>query len=138
MSSKNRHNQKLGSTISRSDQRIANTAEVFTPPALCDKMILGIPESVLKDPTSTFLDNSAGNGNFIVQLKKVLMRYHSREHVLNNMLYAVEFMEDNHSEMCKRLGVSVDHPHYVCANGLEYHYRFDGTEGDVTLDQFFG
>ena len=106
MSSKNRHNQKLGSTISRSDQRIANTAEVFTPPALCDKMILGIPESVLKDPTSTFLDNSAGNGNFIVQLKKVLMRYHSREHVLNNMLYAVEFMEDNHSEMCKRLGVS--------------------------------
>ena len=138
MSSKNRHNQKLGSTISRSDQRIANTAEVFTPPALCDKMILGLPESVLKDPTSTFLDNSAGNGNFIVQLKKVLMRYHSREHVLNNMLYAVEFMEDNHSEMCKRLGVSVDHPHYVCANGLEYHYRFDGTEGDVTLDQFFG
>ena len=82
MSSKNRHNQKLGSTISRSDQRIANTAEVFTPPALCDKMILGIPESVLKDPTSTFLDNSAGNGNFIVQLKKVLMRYHSREHCL--------------------------------------------------------
>ena len=63
MSSKNRHNQKLGSTISRSDQRIANTAEVFTPPALCDKMILGLPESVLKDPTSTFLDNAAGNGS---------------------------------------------------------------------------
>ena len=137
MSSKNRHNQKLGSTISRSDQRIANTAEVFTPPALCDKMILGIPESVLKDPTSTFLDNSAGNGNFIVQLKKILMRWHSREHVLNNMLYAVEFMEDNHNEMCDRLGVPVDHPHYVCADALEYHYRFDGTIGDVTLDQFF-
>ena len=137
MSSKNRHNQKLGSTISRSDQRIANTAEVFTPPALCDKMILGLPESVLKDPTSTFLDNSAGNGNFIVQLKSILMRWHSKEHILNNMLYAVEFMEDNHKEMCERLGVSVDHPHYVCANGLEYHYRFDGTKGDVTLDQFF-
>ena len=137
MSSKNRHNQKLGSTISRSDQRIANTAEVFTPPALCDKMILGLPESVLKDPTSTFLDNSAGNGNFIVQLKSILMRWHSKEHILNNMLYAVEFMEDNHKEMCESLGVPVDHPHYVCANGLEYHYRFDGTKGDVTLDQFF-
>ena len=137
MSSKNRHNQKLGSTISRSDQRIANTAEVFTPPALCDKMILGIPESVLKDPTSTFLDNSAGNGNFVIQLKKVLMRYHSRDHIVNNMLYAVEFMEDNHKEMCERLGVPVDHPHYVNADALEYHYRFDGTIGDVTLDQFF-
>ena len=137
MSSKIRHNQKLGSTISRSDQRIANTAEVFTPPALCDKMILGIPESVLKDPTSTFLDNSAGNGNFVIQLKKALMRYHSRDHIVNNMLYAVEFMEDNHKEMCERLGVPVDHPHYVNADALEYHYRFDGTIGDVTLDQFF-
>ena len=65
------------------------------------------------------------------------MRYHSRDHIVNNMLYAVEFMEDNHKEMCERLGVPVDHPHYVCANGLEYHYRFDGTKGDVTLDQFF-
>ena len=137
MSSKNRHNQKHGSDITRSDDRISNTGEVFTPPSLCDKMILGLPESALKDPTSTFLDNSAGNGNFIVQLKNILMRWHSRDHVLNNMLYAVEFMEDNHKEMCERLGVSVDHPHYVCANGLEYHYRFDGTEGDVTLDQFF-
>ena len=137
MSSKNKHNQKIGSDITRSDDRISNTGEVFTPPSLCDKMILGLPESVLKDPTSTFLDNSAGNGNFIVQLKSILMRWHSKEHILNNMLYAVEFMEDNHKEMCERLGVSVDHPHYVCANGLEYHYRFDGTKGDVTLDQFF-
>tara|TARA_B100000427_G_scaffold155159_1_gene129050 strand:- start:75 stop:491 length:417 start_codon:yes stop_codon:yes gene_type:complete len=138
MSSKNRHNQKIGSDITRSDDRISNTGEVFTPPSLCDKMILGLPESVLKDPTSTFLDNAAGNGNFVVQLKKVLMRWHSKEHILNNMLYAVEFMEDNHREMCKRLGVPVDHPHYVNADALEYHYRFDGTDGPLTLDQFFG
>tara|TARA_B100000965_G_scaffold2423_1_gene1892 strand:- start:1467 stop:1883 length:417 start_codon:yes stop_codon:yes gene_type:complete len=137
MSSKNRHNQKHGSDITRSDDRINNTGEVFTPPSLCDKMIRGIPKSVLKDPTSTFLDNSAGNGNFVIQLKKVLMRYHSRDHIVNNMLYAVEFMEDNHKEMCERLGVPVDHPHYVNADALEYHYRFDGTIGDVTLDQFF-
>ena len=136
MSSKNRHNQKHGSDITRSDDRIDITGEVFTPPSLCDKMIRGIPKSVLKDPTSTFLDNSAGNGNFVIQLKKVLMRYHSRDHIVNNMLYAVEFMEDNHKEMCERLGVPVDHPHYVNADALEYHYRFDGT-GDATLDQFF-
>ena len=137
MSSKNRHNQKHGSDITRSDDRIDITGEVFTPPSLCDKMIRGIPKSVLKDPTSTFLDNSAGNGNFVIQLKKVLMRYHSRDHIVNNMLYAVEFMEDNHKEMCERLGVPVDHPHYVNADALEYHYRFDGTIGDVTLDKFF-
>ena len=134
MSSKNRHNQKYGSDITRSDDRILNTGEVSTPPSLCDKMILGLPESVLKDPTSTFLDNAAGNGNFIVQLKKDLMRYHSREHVLTNLLYAVEFMEDNHSEMCKRLGVSVDHPHYVCADALEYDYSFGEPIG---VEQYF-
>ena len=88
MSSKNRHNQKHGSDITRSDDRINNTGEVFTPPSLCDKMIRGIPKSVLKDPTSTFLVTSAGNGNFVIQLKKALMRYHSRDHIVNNMLYA--------------------------------------------------
>jgi hypothetical protein len=53
------------------------------------------------------------------------------------MLYAVELMEDNHKELCKRLGVPTTHPHYVCADALEYHYRFDGTIGHPTLDQFF-
>ena len=33
-------------------------------------------------------------------------------------------MTDNHSDMCNRLGVSVDHPHFVCANALEYDYNF--------------
>ena len=40
------------------------------------------------------------------------------------MLYAIELMKDNHKEMCERLGVPIDHPHYVCANALEYDYNF--------------
>ena len=40
------------------------------------------------------------------------------------MLYAIELMEDNHAEMCKRVGVPVDHPHFVCANALEYDCSF--------------
>jgi hypothetical protein len=53
------------------------------------------------------------------------------------MLYAVELMEDNHKELCRRLDVPTNHPHYVCYNALEYHYRFDGTLGPTTLDQFY-
>ena len=100
-------------------------------------MIDAYPIEDLKDPNSTFLDNSAGSGNFLVGLKDRLLQYHSEEHILNNMLYGVEYMEDNHKELCNRLGVSTTHPHYVCADALNYHYKFDGTPLEATLDGFF-
>ena len=123
-SNKNRHNSNTGSEIERSDERIDSTGEVFTPPELCASMVSEIPEDVLKDPNSTFLDNSAGSGNFLVALRDELLKYHSLQHINDNMLYAVELMEDNHAELCERLGVSVDHPHFICANALEYDYSF--------------
>ena len=79
---------------------------------------------IKKNPNSTFLDNSAGSGNFLVTLKNILLQYHDEQHILNNMLYAVELMEDNHLELCKRLGVEPDHPHYVCHDALTYDYSF--------------
>lgn len=136
MSSKNHHNQQHGSAIERSDERINQTAEVFTPIALIEQMIAEIPVSQLKDPDSKFMDNCAGSGNFIVCMYKALRKYHTRKHIIANMLYAVELMEDNHVEMCKRLRVPTDHPHFVCADATQYHYRFDGTTGPVTVEQF--
>ena len=131
---KNKHNKEVGSNIERSDERIKETQEVFTPQELVEKMIDEIPEEVLKDPYNTFIDNSAGSGNFLVGLKNRLCQYHSEEHVLNHMLYAVEMMEDNHKELCERLGVSIDHPHYVCADALEYDYSFGELIG---IEKFF-
>lgn len=131
---KNKHNIETGSTIERSDERIKETQEVFTPMDLVENMIDEIPLDILKDPESTFLDNSAGSGNFIVALKNRLCNYHSEEHVINHMLYAVELMEDNHKELCERVGVSVDHPHYVCADALEYDYSFGELIG---IEKFF-
>lgn len=122
--SKNSHNITVGSAIERSNERIDKTGEVFTPIELCRKMVSEIPEEILTNPESTFLDNSAGNGNFLIALKEELLKYHEQEHILNHMIYAVELMEDNHKELCERLGVSVDHPHYVCADALAYDYTF--------------
>jgi hypothetical protein len=121
---KNKHNELLGSDIERSDERIDLTGEVFTPIELCQQMIDEIPEEQLKNPNSKFIDPAAGNGNFVIALKQKLIKYHTEDHVLNHMLYAVELMEDNHKEMCERLGVPVDHPHYVCADALTYDYSF--------------
>ena len=133
MGNKNTHNKNVGSTIDRSDERIVITQEVFTPMELCDVMVNEIPLDILKNPESKFLENSAGSGNFVVALLNRLKEYHSEEHIVNNMLYAVELMEDNHKEMCDRLGVSIDHPHYVCHDALTYDYSFGEPQG---LEQF--
>ena len=131
---KNVHNSTVGSSIERTDERIDSTGEVFTPTELCASMVSEIPESILKNPKSTFIDNSAGCGNFMVALQTELLKYHDLTHINDNMLFAVELMEDNHAEMCNKLGVSVDHPHYVCANALEYNYSFGEPVG---LEAFF-
>ena len=131
---KNKHNIETGSNIERSDERIKETQEVFTPPELVELMIDEIAVSLLKDPSSKFIDNSAGCGNFLIGLKNRLCLYHSEKHVLNHMLYAVELMEDNHKELCGRLGVTTHHPHYVCADALEYDYSFGEPIG---VEQFF-
>ena len=131
---KNKHNQNVGSEIERSDERINETQEVFTPMELVEQMIDDIPLDTLRDSTSTFLDNSAGSGNFIIGLKNRLCLYHSEDHVLNHMLYAVELMQDNHKEMCERLGVAVNHPHYVCHDALTYDYSFGKPVG---VERFF-
>jgi type I restriction-modification system DNA methylase subunit len=135
--SKNNHNSKAGSNIERSNERITATSEVFTPVELICLLLDQIPEEVLMNPESKFLDNAAGCGNFFLALKDILLQYHSEEHIINNMFYAVEFMEDNHKELCQKLGVSMDHLHYVHADALQYHYEFNGTPAQMTLDQFF-
>jgi len=126
---KNTHNENVGSEVVRSDERIDQTGEVFTPMELCAEMVSEIPESVLMNENSTFLDDAAGSGNFMLALQTELLKYHSLSHINDNMLYAVELMADNHAEMCNRLGVSVDHAHFVCHNALEYDYSFGNPIG---------
>ena len=96
---------------------------------LCHQMVNEISQSTLKDPSSTFLDPSAGSGNFLLALQTELLKYHELTHINDNMLFGVELMEDNHQEMCNRLGVSTTHPHIVCANALEYDYSFGQAVG---------
>lgn len=122
--SKNTHNSIVGSDIERSDERIDLTGEVFTPMELCAEMVSELPQSVLQNAKSTFLDPAAGSGNFLLALQEELLKYHDLTHINDNMLYGVELMEDNHAEMCKKLGVSVDHPHFVCADATKYDYSF--------------
>ena len=44
MKSKNVHNQETGSSVERSNKRIEDNGEVFTPDFLCHQMIDCIPD----------------------------------------------------------------------------------------------
>ena len=111
----------------RGKERVKKTAEVFTPMDLCLQMVREIPEEKLADPNTTYLDNSCGDGNFLVTLLQVLTEEygHPRSHVLDNQLFGVDLMPDNIATVRERLGVSEDHPHFVCHDGLTYDYSFE-------------
>jgi len=115
----------------RGRKRVKQTGEVFTPLDLCERMVREIPEEKLKDADAKFLDNSCGDGNFLVTLLKVLSEYHDAEHVLNNMIYGVDLMPDNVVTAKERLGLKKEMKgwhHIVCENGLEYDYTFEVPE----------
>jgi ubiquinone/menaquinone biosynthesis C-methylase UbiE len=89
-------------------------------------MVRDISEEKLKDPNTTYLDNSCGDGNFLVALLQVLTEEygHDRDHVVDNQLYGVDIMEDNIEVAKARLGVPHDHPNFVCHDSLTYDYSF--------------
>ena len=111
----------------RGRDRVKVTAEVFTPMDVCLNIVESISLVDLQNPDSKFLDNSCGDGNFLVTLLDVLSRYHDRDHVLNEMIYGVDLMPDNVAEAKNRLGLTPKDKgwhHVVCADGLSYNYDF--------------
>lgn len=132
------------SGIERDILRKKETAEVFTSTELVqdilDKEEQNSP-NMFKDWTNTYMDNSCGDGQFLseVVIRKMERSGCSLEQALSTT-YGVELMEDN-VKLCKeRLAGPNPTPeileildrNIVCADALTYHYRFDGTESNVT------
>jgi hypothetical protein len=133
-------NKEIEKAKARGKKRVKLTGEVFTPVDLCMKMVQGIPVEKLKDPNATFLDNSCGDGNFLVVLVKILSKYHEREWVVNNMVYGVDLMPDNVARAKERLGLTPGDKgwdHIVCANGLTYDYEFVASQSQLSMAEEF-
>jgi len=132
--------RELAKAKERGQKRVKQTGEVFTPMDLCLRMVKEIPITKLQDPDATFLDNSCGDGNFLVALFKVLSNYHDPQHVLNNMIYGVDLMFDNVEEAKRRLGLKPEDKgwhHIVCADGLTYDYEFAPSPSqDSAVEEF--
>ena len=117
--------------------RRKETAEDFTPEPLVNEMLNKLPQEVWNDPNKTFLDNSAGNGNFLVViLRRKLAAGHPPLQALST-IYGVELMPDNVEEMKDRLLVElptltpeevkkarkiIDH-NIVCCDALKFDYE---------------
>lgn len=117
---------EIDDNIERTQERIKDTGEVFTPTALVEDMLddLNIDwQNVPQD--KTFLDPTCGNGNFLVELAK-------RGVPLKN-IYGVDLMADN-VLLCKHrllrvCGDNVENTSIVDnnireGNALEYDYNF--------------
>ncbi len=84
-------------------KRKKETAEDFTPEPLVNEMLDKLPAEVWSDPQKTFLDNSAGNGNFLVAvLQRKLDHGHNPLQALST-IYGVELMYDNVEELHHRM-----------------------------------
>jgi SAM-dependent methyltransferase len=82
-------------------------SEVFTPFELAKEMVKFIPINNLSTSTCKFLDAGCGNGNITIMLYKILYESLSisnkQEHILKNMLHAIDINSKRLEELKKIL-----------------------------------
>lgn len=98
-----------------------------TPFGLVQEMVDKLPQGILQDPNSKFLDPAAGTGTYIIVLFYELKKYHSEEHILNNMLYVCETNRFK-LRMLKNLGIK----NIYEGSFLEYDFK------DMKFDVIIG
>jgi hypothetical protein len=112
------------------------TSEVFTPIPLVDEMLDKLPSEVWS-PEKTFLDNSAGNGNFLVRVLAYKLSHNHPPLQALSTIYGVELMSDNVEEMKQRLldtlpelddtqkqqAIDIINHNIVCHDALTWDYE---------------
>lgn len=117
------------------EQKKKQFGEVFTPPELVSEILDQLPLEVWTDPNKTWLDNSCGEGAFLVAVKQRLMISLAEwqpdpllleQHVLENMIYGVELQQDNWQQCRINLGLTPEgnDGNIVCTDALAYDYSF--------------
>lgn len=70
------------------DKDLIKTSNDECTPIECVKeMVNKIPEEILKNSKLKWLDPCCGSGNFFIVIYNKLIKFHSRKHILENMLY---------------------------------------------------
>ena len=95
----NEHSYMEG--VERTVERVALTAEVFTPTALVTDMLSRLSIDVLA-PGQTVLDPACGDGQFLVAAKWVkVLHFGMSEGDALSEIYGIDIMRDN-VDLCRR------------------------------------
>ncbi len=133
--------------IERNKERIQQTGEVFTPLELVNEILEKLPEDVWQKD-KTFLDNSCGDGNFLVCV--IAWKVEKGSSILQALktTYGVDIMQDNvlHARdrlvtLAKQLDPKVNvnkcreivGRNIVCADALKYNYSFDDEKESLLI-----
>ena len=124
----------------RSKKRVKEQGEVFTPPELVNEMLDKLPRNIWKE-NKTFIDNSCGNGNMLIEILKRKLKYKHNPRKALSTIYGVDIMKDNVAECKLRLlelvesyikteedakkVISILNKNIVCTDALTYDYTFD-------------
>ncbi|WP_338750162.1 hypothetical protein [Janibacter alittae] len=124
--------------VVRSRERVKAHGEVFTPRYMVDQMLDLVSEDLESSPDfvdKTFLEPSAGGGNFLVailrrKLQAIEKRFPANEWAQESLfalasIYGIELLEDNHQEakaimLAEFLGFHRDHG-TPCSNRTNLH-----------------
>ena len=121
------------SGIEREETRVKATGEVFTPTELVQEVLDQLPQEQFADINKTFLDPACGDGQFLGEILIRKIENGSTFEQALSTVYGVDLMEDN-VELCRERLLCgredlrhIVEQNIVCADGLRYHYRFDGS-----------
>ena len=118
--------------------RIKTTSEIFTPTLLVEEMLDKMDPVLFIDPIKKHLDPACGDGQFLASVLYRKMENGSTFEQALGTIYGVDLMPDNVKLCQDRLLCGQEHlrgiveKNIVCADGLTYHYRFDGTDPKLT------
>ncbi|MDX1371096.1 MAG: Eco57I restriction-modification methylase domain-containing protein [Nitrososphaeraceae archaeon] len=76
------------------DERAKTHGEVLTPMSLCYNIINNLPDNIKSNPNSTYIDFSAGTGNFLVALRDVLYNQYNQTDCCDR-IYAYDICPNN-------------------------------------------
>lgn len=126
-------NRSYMSGIERDAARVKATQEVFTPTPMVQELINKFPSEVFADSEQPFIDPTCGDGQFLGEVLIRKMENGSTFEQALSTVYGVDLMQDN-VELCRERLLCgredlrhIVEQNIVCADGLRYHYRFDGS-----------
>jgi type I restriction-modification system DNA methylase subunit len=123
-------NRPYMSGIERDQTRVKATGEVFTPTELVLEIIDAQDQTIFVDPTSTIIDNSCGDGQFLGEALIRKMEMGSTFEQALHTIYGVDLMQDNvdlcrERLLCGREDLRhIVEKNIVCADALTYDYSF--------------